>query len=175
MNINITGRKFDLKDSFKARVEKKLSKFNKFFDEDAQANVTVTIEKNRQTVEVTIKSGGMFFRAEDTAYLMEDALDKVVDYLTRQIRKNKTRLEKRLHEEILLDAPLDSYDEQEDEYKVVRSKRFPVKPLDVDEAILQMNMLGHEFFMFRNSETNEINVVYRRHDGDYGVLEPYAE
>ena len=81
MNINITGRKFDLKDSFKARVEKKLSKFNKFFDEDAQANVTVTIEKNRQTVEVTIKSGGMFFRAEDTAYLMEDALDKVVDYL----------------------------------------------------------------------------------------------
>ncbi|MBR6407856.1 MAG: ribosome-associated translation inhibitor RaiA [Clostridia bacterium] len=173
MNIKFTGRKLDISDSFKYRVEKKLNKFNKFFDDDAQANVTVSLERNRQTVEVTIKSRGMIFRAEDTAYMMEDVLDKVVDSLTRQIRKNKTRLEKRLHEEIVLDTPQDSFDEEE--YRVVRSKRFPIKPLDIEEAVLQMNMLDHEFFMFRNADTNEINVVYRRHDGNYGVLEPYDE
>ena len=108
MNITITGRKVTLKDSFKQRVEKKLSKFDKFFDEDAQANVTVTLEKNRQTVEVTVKSAGMYFRAEDTAYMMEDALDKVVDSLMRQIRKNKTKLEKRLRDSAFDEFAVDS-------------------------------------------------------------------
>lgn len=175
MTITITGRKVTLKDSFKERVEKKLKKFDRFFDDEAQANVTVTLEKNRQTVEVTIKSSGMIFRAEETQPLMEDALDKVTDALVRQIRKNKTKLEKRLRENAF-DA-INMADEviEETDFKIVKAKKFPVKPLDVEEAILQMNMLGHEFFMFRNATTGEINVVYRREDGDYGILEPDSE
>lgn len=175
MTITITGRKVTLKDSFKERVEKKLKKFDRFFDDEAQANVTVTLGKNRQTVEVTIKSSGMIFRAEETQPLMEDALDKVTDALVRQIRKNKTKLEKRLRENAF-DA-INMADEviEETDFKIVKAKKFPVKPLDVEEAILQMNMLGHEFFMFRNATTGEINVVYRREDGDYGILEPDGE
>lgn len=175
MTITITGRKVTLKDSFKERVEKKLKKFDRFFDDEAQANVTVTLEKNRQTVEVTIKSSGMIFRAEETQPLMEDALDKVTDALVRQIRKNKTKLEKRLRENAF-DA-INMADEviEETDFKIVKAKKFPVKPLDVEEAILQMNMLGHEFFMFRNATTGDINVVYRREDGDYGILEPDSE
>ena len=174
MNITITGRKVSLKDSFKERVEKKLAKFDRFFGDDAAANVTVTLEKNRQTVEVTVKHGGMIFRAEETAFEMEDALDNVVDSLLRQFRKNKTRLEKRMYNNAFDNFPLQEKEEEYD-YTLVRTKRFPIKPLDTDEAILQMNMLGHQFFMFRNANTGEINVVYRRKDGNYGILEPEAE
>lgn len=176
MKIAITSRKVNLRDNFKERVEKKLSKFNRIFDEDAQANVTVTLEKNRQTVEVTIRQNGMVYRAEQTAEEMNDALDAVVDVLGRQIRKNKCRLEKKMRAAVLDDflaqEELDEDDMEEKEYEVVRSKRFPVKPLDVEEAILQMNMVGHQFYMYRNAETGEINVVYRRKDGTYGLLEP---
>lgn len=176
MKIAITSRKVNLRDNFKERVEKKLSKFNRIFDEDAQANVTVTLEKNRQTVEVTIRQNGMVYRAEQTAEEMNDALDAVVDVLGRQIRKNKCRLEKKMRAAVLDDflaqEELDEDDMEEKEYEVVRSKRFPVKPLDVEEAILQMNMVGHQFYMYRNAETGEINVVYKRKDGTYGLLEP---
>lgn len=176
MKIAITSRKVNLRDNFKERVEKKLSKFNRIFDEDAQANVTVTLEKNRQTVEVTIRQNGMVYRAEQTAEEMNDALDAVIDVLGRQIRKNKCRLEKKMRAAVLDDflaqEELEEDDMEEKEYEVVRSKRFPVKPLDVEEAILQMNMVGHQFYMYRNAETGEINVVYRRKDGTYGLLEP---
>ena len=176
MKIAITSRKVNLRDNFKERVEKKLSKFNRIFDEDAQDNVTVTLEKNRQTVEVTIRQNGMVYRAEQTAEEMNDALDAVVDVLGRQIRKNKCRLEKKMRAAVLDDflaqEELDEDDMEEKEYEVVRSKRFPVKPLDVEEAILQMNMVGHQFYMYRNAETGEINVVYKRKDGTYGLLEP---
>ena len=176
MKIAITSRKVNLRDNLKERVEKKLSKFNRIFDEDAQANVTVTLEKNRQTVEVTIRQNGMVYRAEQTAEEMNDALDAVVDVLGRQIRKNKCRLEKKMRAAVLDDflaqEELDEDDMEEKEYEVVRSKRFPVKPLDVEEAILQMNMVGHQFYMYRNAETGEINVVYKRKDGTYGLLEP---
>ena len=173
MNITITGRKVVLKDSFRERVEKKLSKLDRLFDRDADAIVTVTQKKNRQTVEITIKSGGFIFRAEETAYDMEDALEKVVDVLVRQIRKNKTKLEKRMRAGAF-DMFADSAAEEESDFKIIRTKQLHIKPLDVEEAILQMNLIGHEFFMFRNAQTGEINVVYRRHDGTYGVLEPEA-
>ena len=176
MKIAITSRKVNLRDNFKERVEKKLSKFNRIFDEDAQANVTVTLEKNRQTVEITIRQNGMVYRAEQTAEEMNDALDAVIDVLGRQIRKNKCRLEKKMRAAVLDDflaqEELEEDDMEEKEYEVVRSKRFPVKPLDVEEAILQMNMVGHQFYMYRNAETGEINAVYRRKDGTYGLLEP---
>lgn len=179
MKITITGRKVTLRNHFKERVEKKLSKFNRIFGEDAVANVTVTMEKNRQTVEVTIRHGGMVYRAENTSSEMNDALDGVIAALGRQIRKNKTRLEKKVRSGVLDDfiaqeeTALEELEETE--YQIVRSKHFPVKPLDAEEAILQMNMVGHQFYMYRNASTGEINVVYRRKDGTYGLLEPEVE
>ena len=179
MKITITGRKVNLRDNFKELATKKLSRFDRIFDEDAQANVVVTLERNRQTVEITIRSQGMIYRAEATDFEMNDALDQVVSALGRQIRKNKSRLEKEIHS-----AALDQYvqdylhsteEEDDSEYKIVRTKRFFVKPLSVEEAILQMNLLGHQFFMFRDESNGEINVVYKRKDGDYGLLEPDAE
>ena len=174
MKVTITGRKVSLRDSFKERIEKKLGKFSRIFDENAEAFVTVTLEKNRQTVEVTIRNGGMVFRAEETAFEMEDALDLVIDSLSRQFRKNKTRIGKKLHQPALAAfvEEMGAKVEEETEFNVVRVKKVPVKPLNVEEAILQMNLLNHEFFMFINDETSAVNVVYRRKDGNYGLLEP---
>ena len=177
MKYNIVGRKVNLKDNFKDRVYKKLGKFERIYSEDAEATVIVTVEKNRQTVEVTIRDSGLMHRAESTSHEMNDALDDVVDILAGQIRKNKAKLSKRIRSDSL-EQYFSEYDsgveeDSEDEtYNVVRTKTFSVKPLSVEEAILQMNMIGHEFFMFRNSSTNEINVVYKRKNGDYGILEP---
>ena len=134
------------------------------------------MEKNRQTVEVTIHDNGMTYRAESTALEMNDALDAVVDILGGQIRKNKTKLSKKLRAESLnqyfAEESAEPEEVSEEEYSVVRTKTFTVKPLSVEEAILQMNMIGHEFFMFLNSSTNQISVVYKRKNNTYGLLEP---
>lgn len=182
MKITITGRKVNLRENFKNLAIKKLSRFDRIFDEDAKAHVVVTLEKNRQTVEITIKSRSMIYRAEATDVEMNDALDQVINALGRQIRKNKSRLAKQVHSRAL-DQYVENYltndnhneDDEESKYNVVRTKHFCVKPADVEEAILQMNLLGHQFFMFRNRESGEINVVYKRKDGNYGLLEPDAE
>ena len=181
MKITIIGRKVTLRDNFKELATRKLMRFDRIFDENAEATVTVTLERNRQTVEITIRQPGMICRAEETAAEMNDALDKVISALGRQIRKNKTRLEKRLHTGAI-DQYVQEYaedagpvDEEPEEYEIVKIKHFYVKPASVEEAILQMNMLEHQFFMFRNTENNEINVVYRRKDGKYGLLEPDDE
>ena len=178
MKITYTARKVNLRDNFKERAEKKLLKFEKLFSEDAAVNVVVTLEKNRQTVEITIRDNGMVYRAESTMEEMNDALDKVVDILMRQIRKNKTRLEKRIKTGSIEDFVMQNSeaDEVEDEdYKVVRKKQVIIKPISVDEAILEMNMVNHNFFMFINAENDEVNVVYKRADGNYGLLEPAAD
>lgn len=185
LKITITGRKVTLKDHFKNLVTKKLSRFDKIFDENADAHVVVTLERNRQTVEITIKNKGMIYRAEATDFEMNDALDQVISALGRQIRKNKTRLDKQIHsvalDQFVQELPAEATPEaevlaeDEDEYRIVRTKHFPVKPMSVDEAILQMNLLGHQFYMFRNGSTGEINVVYKRKNGAYGLLEPDVE
>ena len=173
MKITYTARKVNLRDNFKERVEKKLKKFDKVFSEDAQAFVVVTLDKNSQTVEITIKDNHMVYRAEKTMPEMNDALDKCIDALGRQLRKNKARLEKRLRSGSLeeLVAPVEEPEAEED-YSVVRTKSIPVKPITVEEAILQMNMVGHVFYMFTNAETGDVNVVYAREDGAYGLLQP---
>lgn len=174
MKIVYTARKVNLRDNFKERVEKKLAKFQKLFSDEAIAYVVVTLEKNRQTVEITIRDKAIVYRAESTMQEMNDALDRVMDILMRQIRKNKTRLEKRIKTGSISDIIADAADtaEPEEEYRVVRNKQVIVKPLTVEEAILEMNMVNHDFFMFINAETNDVNVVYKRKNGDYGVLEP---
>lgn len=179
MKITYVARKVNLKDNFKERAEKKLSKFDRLFSENAETNVVVTLEKNRQTVEVTIRDGGLVLRAESTMSEMNDALDKVVDILAGQIRKNKTKLAKKMKSGSIDDFVIQTAEvsEVEDEisYNVARRKQVILKPITVDEAILQMNMVGHSFFMFLNADTNEINVVYTRANGDYGLLEAFVD
>lgn len=173
MKITYTARKVNLKDNFKELCEKKLAKFQKIFSEDAEASVVVTLYKNRQTVEVTVKDNDMVFRAEDTQDEMNDALDKVVDILGRQMRKNKTRLARRLRDNTADFAVLLPEEDIEDEQEFdIRTKTIPIKPVSVEEAILQMNMLDHDFFVFINAETEETNVVYKRKNNTYGLLEP---
>ncbi len=176
MRITYTARKVNLRDNFKDRVEKKLRKFDKIFSDEAQAFVVVTLDKSSQTVEITIKDNTMVYRAEKTMPEMNDAVDKCIDVLGRQLRKNKSRLEKRLRSGSLeeLVAPVEEEIAEED-YTVVRTKQIPVKPITVEEAILQMNMVGHKFYMFTNADSGEVNVVYMRDDGKYGLLQPTAE
>lgn len=174
MKMSIVARKVPLRPSFSERTQQKLDKLDKFFRTDADCTVTVTaLPRDTLQVEAVVRSGGMLFRAETTDEDANSAVDTLIDLLVRQIRKNKTRLARRLREDAF-DAETEEPFEDE-EIRVVRTKSFSVKPLDVEEAILQMNMLGHQFFMFLNVETGGINVVYRRHNGDYGLLEPYSE
>ena len=177
MKITYTERKVNLRDNFKQRVEKKLAKFDKIFSDEAQAFVVVTVDKSSQTVEITIRDRSMVYRAEKTMPEMNDAVDKCIDVLGRQLRKNKSKLEKRLRQGSLeeLVAPEEEPVIEEEDYTIVRTKKIPVKPISVDEAILQMNMVGHKFYMFTNAETSEVNVVYLRDDGKYGLLVPTTD
>lgn len=175
MKITITGRKCSPREPFRARAEKKLAKIERLFGEDAEAKITVTVEKASQVVEITVIKAGMFFRAEERAENMEDALDACVDSLIRQIRKNKTKLEKRLHAEKLEWSFNDEAVAEETAFELVREKEISLRPQDVEEAILQMNMLSHRFYVFLNAETGEINVVYKRNDGGYGIIIPQVK
>lgn len=175
MNITVIGRKCTPRDSFKERVDKKLSKADRFFASEADAKVTATVEKSYQQVEITVTNGSMVFRAQERADNLDDALDNCVDNLIRRIRKNKTKLEKRLRNGAFDNIPADEDVAEELDFEIVRTKAVAVKPQSVEEAILQMNMLGHEFYMFTNSATNAISLVYKRKDGGYGLLEPAEE
>jgi len=174
MNITISSRKTTVKDSFREWAEKKLKKLDRFFEEDAQAAIVVTNERERETVEVTVQSRGMIFRAEKTSADRLDSLDAVVESLTRQIVKNKSKLEKKGKTKA---ATLEGFEEyaselHDEEYHVVKTKAFDLKPMSVDEAILQMNMLDHQFYMFQNDANDLVCIVYKRNDGNYGLLEP---
>jgi putative sigma-54 modulation protein len=174
MNIRITGKNIEITDPLKDMINKKIGKLSKFFNPQTEAHVTMSAVKNRHILEVTIVSNGITVRAEVESNDMYVCIDKAESILEGQIRKHKTRLEKKLHtgvfknEDFSSDLPV----EEEHEFRVVRTKRFAVKPMTVEEAILQMNLLGHEFFMFSNAETSMVNVVYRRKYGDYGLIEP---
>jgi putative sigma-54 modulation protein len=171
MKVTITGRKVSLKDAFKEKVEKRLAKFNRFFEDDAQAFVTVTIEGGRQTVELTIKSKGMIYRAEETTRDMQYSFDDAADSIMRQITRNKSRLEKRLRK-----GAFENVEETaEADFDVVKTKSFSVKPMSVEEAILEMNLVDHEFFAFLNDQTGGVSIVYRRKEGGYGLLEPMVK
>lgn len=174
MKIIITGKNIEITDALRERVSKKIGKLDKFFNNETEAHVTLSVQRTRQIVEVTISFNGIVLRAEESNDDMYASIDKTIDVLERQIRKNKTRLERRLYDN---DFRIDNQKfaeevVEEKEFRVVRSKRFAIKPMDVEEAILQMNLLGHEFFMFYNAESKQVNVVYKRKDGNYGLIEP---
>lgn len=174
MNTKFSAKKMTLGDKFTEYCERELARLDKFFTSEADATVTANPLKDDITVELAVNFKGMLYRAESTAAKKEDAFDDAVDKIVRQIRRNKTRLKKRLRDTAFEPANFEGYEEVEEEpdYNVVKRKRFFISPMSVEEAILQMNMLGHEFFMFRDAETDEINVVYKRKDGNYAVLEP---
>ena len=174
MKFIVSGKNIEITDALREKVVKKMGKLEKFFHADAETSVTMSVEKNRHIVEVTVRFNGMALRAEIANEDMYASIDKAIDVLERQIRRNKTRLSKKLHQGALKldDIKTGNDEEEEKEFKVVRSKKFAIKPMDVEEAILQMNLLGHEFFMFSNADTKKANVVYRRKDGNYGLIEP---
>ncbi|MBU5293015.1 ribosome-associated translation inhibitor RaiA [Anaerosalibacter bizertensis] len=175
MKIKITGKNMDITDALKEITFKKLGKLDKYFQEDVDTNVTFSVEKNRQIIEVTINLPGTILRAEEYSDDMYNSIDKAVDVLEGQIRKYKTKLQKRYQngETIRFEniEPMPK-PKEEDIPKLVKVKRFAMKPMDAEEAILQMELLRHNFFVFMNGETDEVNVVYKRKDGNYGLIEP---
>lgn len=174
MNITIIGRKCNPREDFRTRAEKRLAKIERLLGEEASAKVTATVEKTCQIVEITVSKGGILFRAEERAENITDALDECVDSLIRQIRKNKTKLDRKLHSLVIDDFFGDEV-EEEGEFDVIREKAVALKPQSVEEAILQMNLLGHKFYMFLNAQTDEINVVYKRNETGYGLISPEKE
>lgn len=175
MTIQITAKKMQLSQSFTDYAEERISaKLDKFFGDDAKAKLTLSTIKNLIVLELTVTYSGVMFRAEQSAEDKNDALDACIDKIIRQIRKNKTKLAKQLRDTSFADKFEDTPDEQTD-YEVIKYKKFVLKPMSVDEAILQMNMLGHGFFMFKNGDTGVVNVVYKRADENYAVLEPSDE
>jgi len=174
MKITIVGRKVNLRDNFKTLVERKLSKFDRIFDEDAKATVTVKVEKSYQSVEITIKQRGMIYRAESAENEMNDSLDKAISALTTQIRRNKDRLLKAKKVQHNIEIIDDYFDEPDEDILFVKTKKFFVETMTAEEAVLQMNMLNHQFFIFREDLTGEMNVVYKRKDGNYGILQPQS-
>ena len=176
MKFTFACKKISLNDSIKEYAEKKISKLDKYFPEEADAFVTFAVEKkNRCVVELTIRStNGTLFRAEteDPDGDMRGAIDEAVNFIDRRIRKNKTRLAKNLRAEALVpEVPAEFDVVEEPTYDLVRTKRFTAKPMGVEEAILQMNLLDHSFYVFRNVETETVSVVYRRNNGGYGLIE----
>ncbi len=170
MKLTFVGRQIDFPEDLKPVVEKKLKKFDKFFKDDAEAFVTVSRKHNKERLELTISSSGTLFRSEQERDSFRDALDVSIDVIERQIRKNKTRLAKRLREGAFTDSPAEPV-EEEGEFNI-RVKRFDCRPMTPDEAILQMNLLEHGFYMFRNAESGKINLVYKRADTEYGLMVP---
>lgn len=172
MKISIYGKQMTVRESLKLLVEKKLRKFDKFFGEETEAFVTCKVRKGVKIIEITVNYCGTAFRSEEESDTFITALDRAVEGLERQIRKNKTRLEKRLSRGafVITEEDDDEY-EEECEFEI-RTKTFPFKPMTPEEAILQMNLLGHNFFAFTDAETENVCVVYKRKEGNYGLIIP---
>lgn len=178
MKFNFTDKKVKVTDELRDYAERKVGKLDRFFKTESEAYVTFGSLRGRYIVEVTLKNNGMFYRVTDTTNDMFASIDSAVAAIERQIRKNKTRLEKRLRSGSL-DWEKGSYgvaeetdDEEHPEFKIVKSKSFPIKPMTAEEAVLQMNLLDHEFFVFKDQNKNDaFSIVYKRKQGDYGLIE----
>ena len=173
MKITVTGRQMSVYDEMRELIEKKLARFDKYFNGSAEATVTLSCKHNEKNLEITISAANTLFRSEIGAESFRTALDLAIDAIEGQIRKNKTRLEKRFRSGGL-DFPTDDFDldDEEDPELIIRTKTFSVKPMSPEEAILQMNLLGHQFFVFRDDQSGNTCVVYTRRDGAYGLIIP---
>lgn len=175
MKTTITAKKMSVPQNFTEYAETRIdAKLSKFFGEDADAKIVMSEVKNQIVIELTVRYNSIIFRAERTAANKNDALDSAIDKIIRQIRKNKTKVEKKLKDTAFKEAFAEPVEEVVD-YNVIKEKKFQLRPMDVEEAILQMNLLSHAFFMFLNAKTGAVNVVYKRADGAYGLLSPDNE
>ncbi len=175
MKFQFNDKKVKLPETVHAYAEKKVGKLDRYFRDDADALVAFSVEKNRNKVEVTVRAANTIFRASESTSDMYASIDAAVSDIERQIRKNKTRLARRLKQDAFVrSAEVTSFvpDEEETDFELIRIKEFPMKPMSRDEAILQMNLLGHNFFAFRDVDADSaFAVVYRRNDGGYGLIE----
>ena len=173
MNYIISGKNIDITPGLKNAVENKLSKLERYFSPDTEAQVTLSVEKGRQKIEVTIPIKGTIIRAEQDSDDMYVSIDLVEEIIERQIKKYKTKIiDKKQSAASFSDTFIQEEVEYEEAVNIVKTKRFAMKPMDPEEACLQMELLGHNFFMFLNSETEQINVVYKRKANSYGLIEP---
>ncbi|PRR83132.1 ribosome hibernation-promoting factor, HPF/YfiA family [Clostridium vincentii] len=175
MNVTVIAKNIELTPALKETVEKKISKLDRYFESNVEARATLNVQKNRQIVEITIPFNGVILRGEESTDDMYKSIDLVEDKLERQIRKQKTKLSRKNSGGSLRFPSFNSddiKDDEEDEAKIVKTKRFNVKPMSADEAVLQMELLGHSFFVYEDADTSKVNVMYKRKDGDYGLIEP---
>lgn len=173
MKYIIRSQKMDNTDSIKEYIESKLSRLDKYFGEsdDIEAYVVTKLNGRLQAIEVTIPTKHFTLRNEETNEDLYAAIDAIVDKLERQIRKNKDKINSRINKTFIQDFALDLQDEYEEEESIVKRKQVELKPIDEEEAIIQMNMLGHTFFVYKDVNTGSINVLYKRKDGNYGIIE----
>ena len=174
MNITITGRNIELTDGLKAAVEEKLGKLDKYFTSEATANVTLSVEKDRQKIEVTIPVKGSIIRSEQVSNDMYVSIDLVEEVIERQLKRYRHKLIARQQEAkgYFKEDFLSGENPEDDDVQIIRSKKFGMKPMYPEDACIQMELLGHSFFVFRNAETDEVNVVYKRRGNTYGLIEP---
>jgi len=175
MKFIITGRGLEVTDAIRNQIEKKLGKLDKFFEKDTEAQVTLSVQKTRQIVEATIRQNDMIFRAEHTSDNLYDCIDLIEEIIERQVRKYKTKLTRKVKDGAFHTENFSIKEEiqEETDFNLVRTKKFDVEPMTVDDAILQMNLLSHEFFIFMNEDNKgELNVVYKRKTGGYGLILP---
>ncbi|SHO49492.1 ribosome hibernation-promoting factor, HPF/YfiA family [Anaerocolumna xylanovorans] len=173
MRFIISGKNIEVTEGLKTAVYEKIGKLEKYFTPDTEIHVTMSVEKERQKIEVTIPMKGSMVRAEQTSTDMYVSIDLVEEIIERQLRKYKNKLIEQKQAIINLNQEFidDSY-EEENSIKIIRTKKFAIKPMDPEEACVQMELLGHNFFVYRNAETDEVNVVYKRKGNTYGLIEP---
>ena len=173
MNYIISGKNIEVTEGLRSAVQDKLSKLEKYFADDASVQVTFSVEKDRQKIEVTIPMKGHIIRAEQVSDDMYVSIDLVEEVIERQLRKYKNKLVDRQQSAASLSkAFIEEEIEEDDEIKIIRSKKFGMKPMDPEEACIQMDLLGHNFYVFRNAATDEVNVVYKRKGNTFGLIEP---
>ena len=174
MRITITGRNIELTEGLKAAVEERLSKLEKFFTADTDVFVTLSVEKERQKIEVTIPIKGHVIRSEQSSNDMYVSIDLVEEVIERQLKKYRTKLvtKQQSAASVFKQDFLDAASDDDEEIKIIRSKKFDMKPMYPEDACVQMELLGHNFFVFFNAETEQVNVVYKRKGNTYGLIEP---
>ena len=174
MRYIISGKNLDITEGLRSAVMEKLGKLERYFTPDTEVHVTLSVEKERQKIEVTIPVKGNIIRSEQSSTDMYVSIDLVVDVIERQIRRYKTRLMNQKHDGTSFKQEfMEQEDEvEDDEIRIIRSKKFAIKPMDVEEACVQMELLGHDFYVFINAETEDVNVVYKRKGNTYGLIEP---
>ena len=172
MRITVIGKNINVTPALKEIVEKKISKLDRYFEPGISARATLTVQKNRQIFEVTIPFNGVILRCEESTEDMYKSIDLVEAKLERQIRKQRTKLQRRNNESLRFSSFDEVASEEDDEGEIVKVKKFNIKPMNTEEAILQMELVEHNFFVFKDCDTNNVNVIYKRKDGNYGILEP---